>query len=137
MNSWTTILVEVFWDASIIPYGNQNTFSAITAFAADDAPQAIVLAVCGSTLAFIFNWFIGRWMVQHGLSKQPQETQERYSKLQTAAQKYAWLVLLLIWAPLGNYFTLFAGFFKVKLQVMLAVSIPVITAYYVYQAGII
>lgn len=136
MNIYLAIFLEALWDASIIPYGHQNRFYAAAAFDPNAAISIVPVAVCGSVAAYVINWWLGKWMVEVSLGKQSSPTQENYAKLLKLAQQFGWILLFLVWVPLGNYLTFLAGFFKVKLQMVLVVTVPVIVAYYFYQAGI-
>jgi len=136
MSNLAAIFFESLWDASIAPYGNQNSFYALIAFDKSTAFYALAMAVVGSMAGYIINWVIGGLVVKTSLAKQSAATQAFYEKICPYTKRYGWVALLLIWVPFGNYITLLAGFFKVKLQVMLAVALPTITAYYAYQAGL-
>lgn len=137
MNSLIDIFIETLWDASIIPYGNQNSFYAITSFNPDASMQAVATATLASAIAYIFNWYVGRWAFNASVKKQTQKTRENYAKAASLAQRYGWIMLLLTFIPFGNYFIMLSGFFKVKLRVVLGVSMPAMAGYYIYQAGLL
>jgi membrane protein YqaA with SNARE-associated domain len=137
MNNLVSIFVEACWDASIIPYGNQNSFYALTAFDPSAAFYAIALAVAGSVAGYVMNWVIGGMVVKTSLAKQNAKTQALYKKITPYAKRYGWIALLFVWVPFGNYITLLVGFFNVQLKHLLIAASPTITIYYFYQAGML
>jgi len=104
------VFLEALWAASIIPFSNDATFSAMAAFGNFDMHIPAVIAIIGATMGQIFNLIIGRLFLELHKKGLLYVKAVWYDRIAGIFNKYCVFLLLFSWVSILKLLLVFAGF---------------------------
>ena len=131
MDFYLKAFLEGAWTASIIPLGNDTTFAAMRLFGGYNMHLAFLLATAGACLGQLFNYGVGRALLNQRGKHKFNVSDYWYARISTNFNKYCIFLILFCWAPLCNLLLVLAGFTRAPVKL----PGPMLTAKVVIWAG--
>jgi membrane protein YqaA with SNARE-associated domain len=119
MNNYVQVLFESAWVATIIPMSAEPTFFAMRGFGGYDMWPAFAMAVAGATGGQLFNWGVGRLLLTLKDKGELNVSEPQYQKFSGIFRRYLLFLLVLCWVPLCNIFVVIAGFFNLRMRILI------------------
>lgn len=135
MTPYLSLFLESAGHASIIPFISDTTYWAMASFGGYNMPVAFVLAVGGAAIGHAFNFLLGYGLYRIKDKGYFNVNDAWYARYRPLFARWGIWLLLLTPLPLFNFFTLAAGFFRVRLP--LALSLIVVGQAFNYGRGLL
>lgn len=119
MEFYVNVLIEAAWTASVVPLGNEATFTAMALFGGYNMHIASILATAGAVAGHTLNWYLGQGIRLLKSRVNLHISDYWYEKISHIFNKYLLFLLLLSWAPMFKFIVVLSGFVNTRPKVML------------------
>ena len=123
MEHYFNVFFEAVWANSIIPLASEATFLTLKSFGGYNMPLAAALGVVGATFGQIFNFLLGKGLLNLHRKGLLHVNDYWYGKISKLFNTYLVFTLFFSWAPLCKLLVVIAGFLGCKPRFVLPLVI--------------